>query len=136
MKAKKIIITGFFLIAGGFSMSASAQETIKALIEKCKTMENMEVSVVRNKNRETKKLEKEVVMVKFKNNEALVKEFIAAFNQDKDAADEIIERSKDGSKDIRYSFDNNVFCSFSQNTKGEASVLMKQNNKSNSMKTK
>ncbi|MDR0836536.1 MAG: DUF5024 domain-containing protein [Tannerella sp.] len=125
MKVKKIIVTGFLLIAGGFSMSVSAQENIKALIEKCKSMEanRLEVNVVRKKNKETKKIEREFVQISFEYNPALVKEFIVAFNKDKSAAIEEIERTKNGLKSRIYHFDN-IICSFSQNKKGGASVSM------------
>jgi hypothetical protein len=130
MKAKNLIVTGFILIAGCLSMSVSAQENIIALIEKCRTMENMEVNVVCNKNKETKKIEKEVVTVLFKNNEALVKEFIAAFYKDKDAAFQEIENFKNGLKDFFYRYDK-VSCSFSQNEKGSASISIIQDDNFN-----
>jgi hypothetical protein len=129
MKTRNLIVATILLIAGGFSVSASAQETIKALVEKCKTMENLDVSVVRNKNQETKKVEKEIVTVRFQNNEALVKDFIAAFNKDKVAANLEIENSVNGSKELFYRFDNNDSCSFSQDGKGGVTVSIIQGDK-------
>jgi uncharacterized protein (DUF3084 family) len=128
MKTRNLIVTGFLLIAGGLSMSVSAQETIKALVEKCKTMENMDVNVLRSKNKETKKVEKEVVSIRFKNNETLLKEFVAAFNKDKDAANQELEYTVNGSKELNYRFDN-VSCSLSQDGKGGVTVSIIQDDK-------
>ena len=59
-------------------------------------MDTIDMNVIYNKNRETKKTEKIIKTVTFSNNQKLLDEFVAAFEKDKDAAYKIIDDKKSG----------------------------------------
>jgi lipopolysaccharide export LptBFGC system permease protein LptF len=84
------------LIAGNFTLNASAQTHIEALVKKCESMESVDMNVIRNRNRETKKLERSITTVIIKDNEALVNEFIAAFKADEGDVIQVIENKSSG----------------------------------------
>lgn len=127
MKTSQLITVLVLFIAGGFSMDLSAQEALKALVKKCENMENVNVSIVRNKDKTTRKVSQVMTGVSFSNNEALVKEILAAFNQDKDMADQEIEdRSNGRVKSLYYSFGSTSY-SFSEDGNGGGSLSVIKN---------
>lgn len=122
MKAKNVIVVAILLIAGSFSTEVFAQETLKALVKKCETMENVNINVVRNRDKETRKMKRMIVNISFNNNPALLKEFIDAFEKDKEMADQEISNSANGKiTNMFYRF-GNVSYSFSQNEGGGGSI--------------
>jgi hypothetical protein len=125
MKTRHLIAAAILLITGSLSADLSAQETLKALVKKCESMDNVNTSVVRNRNKQTKKLEKEIISLNFSNNQALVNEFIAAFEKDKLMADKEIEGTNNGRKTLFYRFGDTSY-SFSQLNEGSASVSVIQ----------
>ncbi|MDR0748215.1 MAG: DUF5024 domain-containing protein [Tannerellaceae bacterium] len=125
MKTRHLIAAAILLITGSLSANLPAQETLKALVKKCESMDNVNTSVVRNRNKQTKKLEKEIISLNFSNNQALVNEFIAAFEKDKLMADKEIEGKNNGKKTLFYRFGDTSY-SFSQLNEGSASVSVIQ----------
>lgn len=122
MKTKQLIAVLVLFIAGGFSMDLSAQETLKALVVKCENMENVNVNIVRNKDKETKKVSRVITSISFSNNDALVKEILAAFNRDKDVADQEIENRSNGRvNNLFYRFGSTSY-SFSEDGNGSGSL--------------
>lgn len=119
MKTKSCILSAVLLIAGAWAGDLLAQEHLNALIKKCETMDKVNIEVLSNKNRKTKKLEKEVITIRFsqKENPNLLNEFVKAFQQDKEAAYKVIDskvngkviptyyRFAVGTSDITYSID-------------------------------
>lgn len=87
------------LIIAGLNVELKAQEALKAMMKKCETIDNVDMSVVRQKNKETLKVTHAIITVRIKSNKALVDEFIAAFMKDEPNAYETIY-SKKGGKDI------------------------------------
>lgn len=121
MKTKSLLVTAILLIAGSLS-GLSAQETLKALVKKCESMENVNVNMVRSRNKETKQLERNITTISFSNNQALVNEIVAAFEKDKDLADQEIENRSGGKvTNMFYRFGNASY-SFSQNEEGGGSL--------------
>ena len=96
MKAKKTILLCVILLLGGLTEGLKAQENLNALMKKCENMDTIDMNVIYNKNRETKKTEKIIKTVTFSNNQKLLDEFVAAFEKDKDAAYKIIDDKKSG----------------------------------------
>nr|WP_129733012.1 DUF5024 domain-containing protein [Parabacteroides goldsteinii] len=96
MKAKKIILLCVILLAGCITEGLKAQETLNALMKKCENMDTIDMNVIYNKNRETKKTEKIIKTVTFSNDQKLLDEFVAAFEKDKNAAYKIIDDKKGG----------------------------------------
>ena len=96
MKTNRLFITAAIIIAGSFIVNISAQDALKAIAKKCETMENVDISVVRNRNKETKKVDQYIMSITFEKNESLKKEIIAAFDKDRVNADQEIEDRKDG----------------------------------------
>ena len=124
MKTKSLIVAAIFLVVGSFSMDMFAQDALKALVQKCENMENVNVNVVRSRNKETRKLERLVTSISFSDNQALVNEFIAAFNKDKDMADQEIENRSGGKiTNVFYIFGDRSY-SFSQDDDGSASITV------------
>lgn len=96
MKTKKTILAMAALLIGSITMNLQAQENLNALFKKCESMDNVNMNVIYDKDRETKKAEKIIKTIGFKNNPQLVNEFLAAFNKDKEAAYKVIEEKKNG----------------------------------------
>lgn len=96
MKAKKTILLCVILLLGGLTEGLKAQENLNALMKKCENMDTIDMNVIYNKNRETKKTEKIIKTVTFSNNQKLLDEFVVAFEKDKDAAYKIIDDKKSG----------------------------------------
>jgi poly(A) polymerase Pap1 len=129
MKTRNLIVVAILLLTGSLSADLFAQETLKALIKKCESMENVNVNVVRSKNKETRELEQEMTSISFRNNQALVNEFIAAFAKDKEMADQEIENKSNGKiTNLFYRF-GDVSYSFSQHDDTGASVSVMNGNK-------
>lgn len=128
MKTKKTILAMAVLLIGSITMSLQAQESLNALFKKCESMDNVNINVIYDKNRETKKTEKIIKTIGFKNNPQLVNEFLAAFNKDKEAAYQVIEEKKKGK--IMPSFyrfakgKGDVSFTFSMSDENEVSVTM------------
>lgn len=96
MKAKKTILLCVVLLVGCMTEGLKAQENLNALMKKCENMETIDMNVIYNKDRKTKKTEKIIKTVSFSNNPKLLDEFIAAFEKDKEAAYKIIDDKKSG----------------------------------------
>ena len=105
MKSRNVVITVIFLLFGSVTVELKAQEAIQALLKKCENMESMTVSVIREKDRETGKITRDIVNVSFKSDThpTLEKEFLAAFQKDEDKADRVTKNISNG-KAINMSF--------------------------------
>jgi hypothetical protein len=105
MKTRSLIAVAILLLTGSLAADVSAQETLKALVKKCESTKNAKVEIIRRRNKETKKLEKVITEVKLGGNQALLNEFIAAFEKDSEMADKETESIADGEiKELYYRF--------------------------------
>ena len=121
MKTNRLFITVVLIITGGFFANISAQEAIKALAKKCESMDNVSVSVVKNRNKETKNVSQIITSISFKNDDALKKEILAAFEKDREMADQEVESRGNGKfNSLFYSF-GNTQCSYSEDKNGNVS---------------
>ncbi|MDR1203802.1 MAG: DUF5024 domain-containing protein [Tannerellaceae bacterium] len=128
MKTRNLIAVAILLITGSLATDLFAQETLKALVKKCENMENVSVNVVRNRNKETREMQRAITNISFNSNQALVNEFIAAFDKDKEMADQEIENKSNGKiTNIFYRF-GDVSYSFTQGDNGGASISVMENN--------
>lgn len=119
MKTRNLILTAVLLIAGSWAGDLLAQTNLNALMKKCESKDKVNVEVIYDKDRKTKKPVKEVVTITFstKDNPKLLDEFANAFQKDKEAAYKVIEskqngkvlpsfyRFSTGTSDISYSLD-------------------------------
>lgn len=96
MKTGKLVAVVILLITSSISIDLMAQENILAVVQKAEKMEGVNFNIVRQKNPETKKLVQEITSVSFRNNEALKKEFMDAFEKDRANADNEIEGRNQG----------------------------------------
>jgi len=98
MKSSNVVIAFIFLLLGSVSVELNAQETIKALLKKCENMGSITVSIIREKDKETGEITRDITNVSFKSdsNPALEKEFIAAFQKDEDNADRVTKNISNG----------------------------------------
>lgn len=96
MKTKVLFLVIFLCAVSGYINNISAQETLKALVVRCETMDEVSVSIVHQRDRETKQTTQIVKSLKFTDNKSLKDEFLAAFDKDKDEAIQVIEKKKDG----------------------------------------
>gem|GEM_PF-1197800 len=115
---KKIITITLFLFTGSFIICLSAQDNIKALMKRCENMSSVDMSYIINKDPETKKVQNNITTITIKNDPSLVKDFIAAFEKDKDNAYSISGSVKNGvSTPSNYKFsngkDNYISCTMS-----------------------
>lgn len=98
MKTKHVILLTALLFSIASIGKIKAQENLNSLMQKCETMDNVNVEVLYNKNPKTKKAEKNITTVTFteKDNPKLLEDFLAAFKKDREAAYKIIEDKKNG----------------------------------------
>lgn len=98
MKTRNLILTAALLLAGSWAGDLLAQTNLNALIKKCESMEKVNVDVIYDKDRKTKKPVKEVITITFsrKDNPKLLDEFLDAFRKDKEAAYKVMESKIDG----------------------------------------
>jgi hypothetical protein len=117
MKAKQTITSCLFvLLAGLFSSCATAQDNLNALVKKCESMESVDMNIVYQKDKETKKTQQVIKSLTIENNKDLVTKFLEAFKKDKEKAYTVIENKQNGkivpsfyrfstgNTDISYSF--------------------------------
>ncbi len=112
MKIKNVLLIATILIITGLSSDLMAQNALRAMVKKCESADNVEVNVVRKKDKETMKLKQSITTIRIKSNKALIDEFIAAFEKDEPSAYEVIYTKKDGKivpqyfkfKDVSFSF--------------------------------
>ena len=132
MKTRNLMVA-VLLTAGSFTMSSFAQENIKALIQKCENMDNVELNIVRNKGTsqgtqasslmssmllDSKEIGfisffrpgmvvRSITTVTLKSTPAFEKELVAAFHKDREKAIQEIEQKKDGKiTHMHYQFEN------------------------------
>ena len=88
MKTRNLILTAVLLMAGSWAGDLLAQTNLNALMKKCESKDKVNVEVIYDKYRKTKKPVKEVITITFstKDNPKLLDEFINAFQKDKEAA--------------------------------------------------
>lgn len=122
MKTNRLMVVLVLLITGCFSMDLAAQETLKALVKKCETMKDVNVNIVRNKDKNTRKVTQVITSISFSDNDRLVKEILAAFQKDKNQADQEIENRTNGKvNNLFYRFGSTSY-SFSEGEDGAGSL--------------
>ena len=92
---KKVIVVTLLVLVG-FSSSIFAQESIKAVIKKSEQKNSVEMTYIISSDPETRALQHNITTIKISNDPALVKEFIAAFEKDKDKAYSVSGTIKNG----------------------------------------
>jgi len=103
MKTKHLFLVVLFLLSGSVVSEIQAQTNIKAVIKKCETLDNVDMSRVRNK-------ERVITSVNFKNNDALMNEILDALKKDETTAEQIIESKVNGKMvPTFYRFDKGTF---------------------------
>ncbi|MDR0962514.1 MAG: DUF5024 domain-containing protein [Mediterranea sp.] len=99
-----------------------AQETLKILIQKCETMDDVDINIIRRKDKKTGELEHSAVTITIKDNKPLCEEFEKAFRKDSESAEqEIISRKGKIVSSIFCRF-GDVSYSYSQSSAGNATV--------------
>ncbi|MDF9828745.1 DUF5024 domain-containing protein [Parabacteroides sp. PF5-6] len=89
MRTKHVVLAVLFLMTGSLIGELQAQENIKAVMNKCITMDNVDVNRIRSKDRT-------IITVTFKNNDALMNEISEACRKDEPQAEHISESKKNG----------------------------------------
>jgi hypothetical protein len=128
------------LFIGIFSTKTNAQETIKALIKKCETLESVDVTIVRQRDQKTKKISSSLTTLRIKSDPTLVKEFQDAFqkaydngfSKSQDVADhEMITRRAGKIVRLMYTF-GNIRYDFSVEDNGHARLNVMERNEEDS----
>jgi hypothetical protein len=83
-------------LAGTSLSKLSAQQSLKNWLTKCESLSTVDMTVINYKNPETKKEERKAIKVIFSNNEALLKDLLNAFEQDKKNAYNVSEKRSKG----------------------------------------
>lgn len=125
MKAKHVFLVAMMLFVGSFTMEMAAQSAIEAVVKKCETMKDVEVSKMTTRDKDTKKVTREITTITFRDNQALANEVVAAFNKDKANALHEAESSSNGQvTSIFYKFEKASY-SYSQRS-GRVSITIIQ----------
>ena len=96
MKIKNVLAIAILLIIVGINSDLMAQTALRALVKKCESAENVEMNIVRQKDKETLNVQRSIISIKITSNKALVDEFIAAFEKDEPSAYEVICSKRNG----------------------------------------
>ena len=129
---KRVITIALLFFTGCFIANLSAQDNISALIKKCEKMSSVDMSYIINKDPKTKKVINNITTITIKNDPGLVKEFIAAFEKDKDNAYSISGSVKNGlSIPSNYKFssekDNHISCTIAiSDNNADASISYRE----------
>ena len=93
---KRIITAVLLLFIGGLITDLCAQESIKALIKRCENTNSVDMSYIINKDPQTKKVLNSITTITITDNPRLVKDFIGAFEKDRDNAYSVSGSIKNG----------------------------------------
>ena len=105
MKTRNLMVA-VLLTAGSFTMSSFAQDNIKALIQKCENMDDVEANIIRNKDGKKHSFRTSIELT-LNYTPALEKELVDAFHKDEDKATRVMESKKGGKMtDMMYEFEN------------------------------
>lgn len=125
MKTKHVFLVAMMLFVGSFTMEMAAQAAIEGVVKKCETMKDVKVSKMTTRDKDTKKVTREITTITFSDNQALANEVIAAFNKDKVNALHEAESSANGQvTSIFYKFEKASY-SYSQR-EGRVSISIIQ----------
>jgi len=121
MKTNRLFITVVIILVGSFFVNISAQDALKAIAKKCENMENVDISVVRTREKDTKKVNRYIMNVDFNDNESLKKEILMAFDKDRSNADHEVEGRKNGrGRELMLRFGSSTY-SYSERLDGRVS---------------
>jgi hypothetical protein len=135
MKKSSRILIGALFCLGLITTEAGAQEAVKALLKKCESMENLDINIIRSRDKETGEVRNSVTSIRIESNPALVKEFQDAFQSDYQKNNEVADQeliTRRGGKIVnlmlRYG---NIHYQFSVDEKkdGDASVSVIERSK-------
>jgi len=129
MKTKNLFIIILLLIVGGISMEISAQANLEAVVKKCESLESVNMTIVKNRNPNTKKMSNVITSISIKSDPALVNEFLEAFKKDEPNATQVIDSKKNGKIIPEYYSFGEISYSFSMKENGNASVSIIDNRK-------
>ncbi|MDR1369751.1 MAG: DUF5024 domain-containing protein [Dysgonamonadaceae bacterium] len=96
MKIKNLLFIAIILLIGGLTNDLIAQEHLKAVIKKCESADNVDVTVVRQKDKETLKVKQSITTIRIPFSHKLTDEILAAFEKDEPSAYEVIYSKKNG----------------------------------------
>lgn len=87
-----------------FSGALQAQEHLKAVVDKCMNMKEMDVEVLYSKNPKTRKPESKMIKITYIGKEypKLTDELLEAFRKDQEAAYKIVENNKNQKRLYRF----------------------------------
>lgn len=95
MKTNRFLLLLSFLLFCQFA-NIQAQQNLQKWITKCESAPSVDMTYINTRHPETKKLERKVVQASFKNNPALLKEMMDAYNKDKENAYRVAEKKVNG----------------------------------------
>ena len=131
MKMKHVIALFLFVAAGGFSLNASAQQSIYDLIKKCETMPDIDMSTVQdNSEQNGQRVGNTIITVTIRNNPELIRQFQAAFEREKTNASRTIENRRNGVVSPTYTFEadgKSIVCTLKLREEDSATVSYIEN---------
>ncbi|MDL2265198.1 DUF5024 domain-containing protein [Parabacteroides sp. OttesenSCG-928-G07] len=126
MKTRHLFLAILLLFAGSMFTEMQAQSNIKALMKKCETMDN--VDVTRIQNRTTGGKGTIITNIKFTNNRELLNEFIEALKKDDTEATYITESKVNGKMiPTFYRFKNATYFIKIDESENGASISLNEN---------
>ncbi|MDR3218477.1 MAG: DUF5024 domain-containing protein [Dysgonamonadaceae bacterium] len=121
---KKICIAIFLLTIFGISIdNVTAQENIAELLKKCERSDSTNVSIIHTQNPRTNESGPVATTVTIRSNPGLIKEFLKAFENDREKAAQSVMKEKGGKRIYaHYEFDS-IFYTFEMKGENEAKVM-------------
>lgn len=94
MKSLYKMLISFMLL--GMAVPMLGQKNLEKWVDKCEKMKSVDITVIKKRNPDTGKWEKDLMTIRFSNNEELYDELVDACAKDEEGAYDVIKTRKDG----------------------------------------
>lgn len=92
----RVVILGLVFVIGGLSTNIWAQTNLKKWVEEAQNIDEVDVTIISERNPKTKKLSSSMISINFKNKPELEAKLYDAAKKDRDNADKVIENKRNG----------------------------------------
>lgn len=94
MRSLYKVLTSFMLL--GMVLPLLGQKNLEKWVDKCEKMKEVDITVIKKRDPDSGKWEKDLVTIRFKGNEALYDEMVQASMKDEEDAYDVIKTRKEG----------------------------------------
>lgn len=92
MKGNRFLCLFIFVVAGCLSSNLFAQDNLQDWVKKCENNSSLDMTVINNKDSETKKEVSKIIKIVIPGDSSLVNELMEAYDKDKGKANQSAEK--------------------------------------------